>query len=193
MCSSYIESYKDLYHGTTEASATAIVSTQTFIPSKDGWCGSGVYFYDNRSKAWWSDERTRVRERENGNTNAKADIVIADIRELSKSFILDLRAPDDLMRFANFVDEFLAENDFDIIGNFSEEEIIESKRAMLLSFYCEENNTKLIIGYFKQRTQENITIRKPFADTWQLAIGIETIFCAKDPGIVYNIRRRDRR
>ena len=42
MSSSYTESYKDLYHGTTEAFAEKIVSSQKFIPSTKGWCGAIV-------------------------------------------------------------------------------------------------------------------------------------------------------
>ena len=190
MCSSYIESYKDLYHGTIESYAEKIVNTQTFIPSERGWCGSGVYFYDSRAKAWWSASRTCSQEREKGNTAAKADIVIADIHPLSRSFILDLRSPDDLKRFADFVDEFLSECNFDIAEDLSEDEHLKLKRAMLLSFYCEENNLQLVIGYFKQQAQEKIDSTKQFADAWQLAIGIETIYCAKNPNIVHNMRRR---
>ena len=190
MRSSYIESYKDLYHGTTASRATQIVNTQTFIPSRDGWCGSGVYFYDIRSKAWWSANRTCIEERLKGNTSAKADIVIADIKGLSRSFILDLRSPDDLKQFADFVDAFLSENNFEIEGEMNEDECLRRKRALLLTFFCEENNRKLVIGYFKQQPQEKIDVTRNFADLWQLAIGIETIYCAKDLSIIENIRRR---
>lgn len=190
MRSSYIESYKDLYHGTTESRATQIVNTQTFIPSKDGWCGSGAYFYDIRSKAWWSANRTCIEERLKGNTSAKADIVIVDIKDLSRSFILDLRSPDDLKNFADFVDAFLSENNFEIEGEMSEYERLQRKRALLLTFFCEENNRKLVVGYFKQQPQEKIDATRTFADSWQLAIGIETIYCAKDISIIENIRRR---
>lgn len=190
MGSSYIESYKDLYHGTTELAASQIVASQTFIPSKGGWCGQGIYFYDVKAKAWWSANRTCRNERDNGNTKARPDIVIADIIPLSKSTILDLRSPDDLKAFADFVDEFLSEEDFDITEDMNEDEQIKLKRALLLSFYCEENNLKLVIGYFKQQPQEKIDATKQFADSWQLAIGIETIYCAKDSSIVHNIRRK---
>lgn len=190
MGSSYIESYKDLYHGTTELAASQIVAFQTFIPSKNGWCGKGIYFYDVKAKAWWSAHRTCRNEKENGNTKARPDIVIADTIPLSRSTILDLRSPEDLKAFADFVDEFLSEEDFDISEDMNEDEQIKLKRALLLSFYCEENNLKLIIGYFKQQPQEKADATKHFADSWQLAIGIETIYCAKDPSIVYNIRRR---
>lgn len=190
MNSSYIESYKDLYHGTIESYASAIVDTQRFIPSKKGWCGAGVYFYDNRAKAWWSAKRTCLDRKASGDKKAKADIVIADIAPLSRSFILDLRSPDDLKEFAEFVDDFLSEVNFDIEEELSEAEIFEFKRAMLLSFYCEESNRKLIIGYFKQKAQDKVDSAKTFADSWELAIGIETIYCAKDLDIIKNIRRR---
>lgn len=187
---SYTESFKDLYHGTTAARAKNIVETQTFIPSKGGWCGEGVYFYDNKSKAWWSANRTCTQERVNGNIDVKPDVVTADIIGLSRSLILDLRSPDDLKVFADFVDQFLSENDFNIAERLSEDELIKAKRAMLLSFFCKVKERKLVIGYFKQQPQEKIESTQHFADAWQLAIGIETIYCTKDSGIVYNIRRR---
>ena len=190
MSSSYIESYLDLYHGTTESRAEQIVRTQTFIPSKDGWCGSGAYFYDIRAKAWWSASRTCSIEKENGNAFAKPDIVIADIKPLSRSFILDLRSPDGLGEFADFVNEFLSEDNFDIEEEMSDAERLRYKRALLLSFFCEENDRKLVVGYFRQQSQEKKDVTTEFADSWQLAIGIETIYCAKDVSIIENIRRR---
>ena len=190
MCRSYIESYKDLYHGTTEPRAVKIVDTQTFIPSEKGWCGSGVYFYDNKAKAWWSAKRTCRNEKLKGNKPGKAGIVIADIKPLKRAFILDLRSPDDLKRFADFVDEFLQDDNFEIEEEISEDQCLKYKRAMLLSFFCKENGRKLIIGYFKQEAQEKIDSTRKFADSWELAVGIETIYCAKDTSIIENIRRR---
>lgn len=190
MGSSYVEKYEDLYHGTLEEYAREIVATQKFVPSKEGWCGKGIYFYDNKAKAWWSANRTRENARRKGNVGAVADIVIADIKQLARSCILDLRSPEDLEKFANFVNQFLKDDDFKIETKDGKEEK-KIKRAMLLSFYCKENNIKLIIGYFQQQSRDRIETLKPFADTWQLAIGIETIYCAKEPTIVCNIRRRE--
>ena len=191
MRSSYIESYKDLYHGTIESYAAQIVETQNFIPSKNGWCGAGVYFYDSRAKAWWSAGRTCTQEKLNGNSSAKPDIVIADINPIERTAILDLRSPDDLQSFADFVNDFLSEGDITIEESLSEDEQKKLKRAMLLSFYCKENDVKLIIGYFMQQAQEKVDSKKQFAECWQLAIGIETIYCAKDPAIICNVRRRE--
>lgn len=190
MRKSYIEEYKDLYHGTIKEYAGKIVSAKKFIPSTAGWCGSGVYFYDNRAKAWWSASRTCSIERQKGNNTAEADILIADIEPIRRTYILDLRSPDDLKNFAEFVDQFFSESDFEIEANIGEDECKKLKRAMLLSFYCKENDIKLIVGYFQQQAQERIDVIKNFAETWQLAIGIETIYCAKDPTIICNIRRR---
>lgn len=190
MSVSYIESYKDLYHGTIESYAAQIVDTQEFLPSKSGWCGAGVYFYDNRAKAWWSARRTCLQEKTNGNTLAKADIVIADIKSTQRTSILDLRSPEDLQSFADFVNDFLSEGNIQIDESLDEEEQLKLKRAMLLSFYCKENNMKLIVGYFKQQSQEKIDAKKEFAEAWELAIGIETIYCVKDSTIICNIRRK---
>lgn len=189
MGESYIESYKDLFHGTIATNAETIVDAQKFIPSESGWCGSGVYFYDSRAKAWWSAKRTCA-EAKKSNIKAVPDIVIADINPLNREFILDLRSSDDLKVFAKFVKELLSEFNFEIEGTMDEDEILKYKRELLLSFFCKEKNKKLIIGYFKQRDQKEIEVLNNFADSWQLAIGIETIYCAKDPNIVSNIRRR---
>ena len=189
---SYTESYKDLYHGTIQEFATSIISTQKFNPSKQGWCGSGVYFYDNKSKAWWSANRTYTEQRKLGKTS-EPTVVVADINSICKSRILDLRAPFDLKNFADFVDDFLMQFDFDIQEELSPEELLKTKRAMLLSFYCEEKDIQLIIGYFKQQAQDKVDSHKEFVDAWQLAIGIETIYCAKEPKIICNIRDIRRR
>lgn len=190
MRNSYSEEYKGLYHGTIKEYASEIVGNKMFIPSKSGWCGAGVYFYDNKSKAWWSAQRTCSEAKKKGNCNAVATIVTADISSLQKSYILDLRSSEDLKSFAEFVDEFLLENDFDIEDELDEVECKRLKRAMLLSFFCEEKSFKLVIGYFVQQIQEKMHKYITFADEWQLAIGIETIYCAKDPEIICNIRWR---
>lgn len=190
MSSSYTETYKDLYHGTTVAHAAKIVEMQAFIPSETGWCGAGIYFYDNKSKAWWSATRTCYQEKMNGNTGATPDIVIADLVQLNRSSILDLRSPDDLKKFADFVNEFLSKNDFSIANLSNKEDPVKLKRALLLSYFCNLYSQQLVIGYFRQEPQEKIDNTQHFANAWQLAIGIETIYCAKDPTIVHNIRRR---
>ena len=190
MRGSYIESYKDLYHGTIESYAQQIVDTKAFIPSREGWCGVGVYFYDIRSKAWWSAKRTCEQERKKGNAACAPSVVIADIKPINRMSILDLRSPDDLQKFADFVDEFLAEENFEIEEEMSENERLRLKRALLLNFFCEENNQKLVVGYFKQQPRQEINETRIFAEAWQLAIGIETIYCVKDTSIIENIRRR---
>ncbi len=190
MRSSYTETYINLYHGTTEARANSILESQGFIPSKDGWCGSGVYFYDNKSKAWWSADRTCSEDRKKGVSDAKATVILVDICNLNRSFILDLRDPQSLEQFASFVDLFLKENEFEITDIENEFEAKEKKRAFLISFFCKKNNIKLVVGHFKQHPQPKIDSIKTFAGEWQLAIGIETIFCAKDATIIENIRRR---
>ena len=190
MRGAYIESYKDLYHGTTKANAENIIVSQEFIPSREGWCGPGVYFYDNRSKAWWSAARTCDYEKRKGNVNVSPEIVIADITTLEKKFILDLRSPDDLNEFAEFVNNFFSVCDFRIEEDLCEEKLLIRKRALLLNFYCKEKDIQLIIGHFKQRGQKRVENSQEFAETWQLAIGVETIYCAKNPTIVCNIRGR---
>lgn len=190
MCISYTETYMNLYHGTTDINAAQIVASQCFIPSKSGWCGAGVYFYDIKSKAWWSARRTCQNVRKNGITNVKEEVVEADIIDLDKKYILDLRAPRSLQEFAMFVDAFLEENDFEVTDTEDEFEANNIKRAMLISFFCKKRNIKLVVGYFKQKAQSQIDQMKSFADDWLLVIGIENIFCVKDNTILKNIRRR---
>lgn len=192
MRSSYNETYTNLYHGTTEVNAISIISSSRFIPSEGGWCGPGVYFYDSKAKAWWSANRSCRMAKSKGDKNAKPAVVVSDFINLVSSDILDLRSPDKLYEFGAFVDNFLGSNDFIIVdsdnSDIDEFERTNLKRAMLLRFYCEEHNIKLVIGDFKQHPQPKIDRVKELAEAWLLAIGIETIYCAIDSTIIDNIR-----
>lgn len=182
MKESYTEEYKHLYHGTTEKYAAAIIKSQNFTPSPNGWCGYGVYFYDIRAKAWWSANRTCSTKE-----NANSAVIVADIQPLNRVCILDLRSAKDLRKFADFVDYSLANADFDVDSSLDNFDRTAAKRAILLDLYCETNNIKMIIGYFQQKRTSDC---EAFADVWQLAIGVETIYCVKDSTLIYNIRRR---
>ena len=181
MGNSYTEEYKDLYHGTTDEYATAIINANEFTPSKTGWCGYGVYFYDIKAKAWWSANRTC-----SINKQSNPAVIIADIQPLSRVQILDLRSINGIKDFADFVNDTLAELDFDIDNCLDSFECTRLKRAILLDLYCEKNDIKIVVGYFRQ---DRISDCKNFADAWQLAIGIEAIYCVKDPTTICNIRR----
>ena len=190
-CKLYTETYTHLYHGTTEDIANVIVHTKKFIPSKKGWCGTGVYFYDNKSKAWWSAKRTCSIANSNGRKKVRPEVIVADIKQLNRSLILDLRCPDDLSRFKVFVKDFMSNNgDFDIKEPLSTDDLRELKRALLLNFFCINVETQLVIGNFKQHPREENESIRQFAQEWRLVTESETIFCAKNPDIIHNIRRR---
>lgn len=184
------EKYINLYHGTTAEFANSIIESQQFTPSSGGWCGNGVYFYDIKAKAWWSANRTCRSE-----CVDKPAVVVADLREIDRTSILDLRDPKSLERFALYTERLLSESDCGWriaeleTDNVDEFEKICKIRALLLNFYCTQHNIKVVIGYFQQRPSNSIEAdTKKFSDDWFLAIGIETIYCVKDASIIYNIR-----
>ena len=189
MCVGYTESYNNLYHGTTKTNADNILQMQEVIKSKGGWCGPGVYFYDIKSKAWWSASRTCREIEKNCGKQESADVLRADILSLNKEHILDLRTFKDIKKFSVFVDSFLSEYNFTIQEDLSEFDCITKKREMLLALFCEENNIKFVVGHFKQRPHKDNKSQHEIASNWNLVVGVETIFCAKDTSIISNIRR----
>ena len=186
MGDSYTESYRDLYHGTTKTNAEKIIAMQMFKPSDTGWCGKGVYFYDIKAKAWWSADRTCRRS----NIKDAPAIVVADIKDIKRVEVLDLRSFQDLSKFEKFVTSFLTESGgkIDIVEAKNEDDRVRQLRELFLNFYCSEKEIKLIIGHFKQ--VERVEFDVNFAEEWQLVIGIETIYCVKDTQIISNIRGR---
>lgn len=189
MCAEYTESYYNLYHGTTHTNAENILKEQQFRKSKSGWCGSGVYFYDIKSKAWWSAKRTCRDIKITSGNREERDVLRADILNLNKKYILDLRTFEDIKKLAAFVDSFLRDFNFDIQEDLNEFDRITKKREMLLAFFCEENDIKFVVGCFKQRPQDNNKSEYETASNWNLVIGAETIYCARDESIISNIRR----
>lgn len=100
----YTESYYSLSHGTDQQSAESIMKEGFFIKGDaTSWCGKGVYFYDIKSKAWWSAKRKCRELNKRENTKVKPSIILADIENISKSDIFDLRVKKDLDDFENFV------------------------------------------------------------------------------------------
>lgn len=189
------EKYINLYHGTTAEFASSIIKSQKFNPSLGGWCGKGVYFYDIKAKAWWSASRTC-----NNQYIAKPAVVVADLQEIDRASILDLRDPRKLESFASYTEKLLSESDCGWkiaeleTDNVDEFEKICGIRALLLNFYCDQHDIKVVIGYFQQQPNNNHIKgdTKKFSDKWLLAIGIETIYCVKDASIIYNIREAGR-
>ncbi len=185
----YKETYINLYHGTSNDAAEQIVSSQNFVESSESsWCGAGIYFYDNKSKALWAAKRKCEEIRAKTGIKCRHTYVNADIIDLNKSSILDLRSYNGLFSFSEFVDRVLAEMDFDIDDNLDSNEKLIRKRALFISLYAQENNTKLVIGHFRQIENPMYVDVQASADRLQLVVGVETIYCVKDGSIISNIR-----
>jgi hypothetical protein len=111
------ETYRDLYHG-TDAESASLIKKEGFKPStaSGNWCGSGVYFYDIKAKAWWSALRTCDQIKKARGRTVKAAIVYADIIDLDRDLILDLRAKKDLDDFRKIISPLLEKGKFKIDG-----------------------------------------------------------------------------
>nr|MBQ4318327.1 hypothetical protein [Clostridia bacterium] len=169
--SGYKETYLRLCHGTADESAEAILEQQSFIPSRRGWCGKGVYFYDIKSKAYWSANRTCEERRRVSGKRCKPVVVYADIIDIPRDDILDLRDYGNLKDFAGFVNGFLENNPFSA-ENVSGDELIELLREAMISFYAKEKNKRLVIGYFSQRYQPKYEDMREFSNSMHLVYGI---------------------
>ena len=101
---------------------------------------------------------------------------------------MDLRSYNDLVSFAEFVDQVLAESGLGIADDLDPDEKLIKIRALLISIYAQERQKKLVIGHFRQKTNSVYADGQSLADGLQLVIGIETIYCVKDSSIVSNIR-----
>lgn len=184
------ESFKDLCHGTTADSAEKI-RKDGFVPSKahDSWCGAGIYFYDIKAKAWWSAGRTCEEISKATGKKVKPAVVFADIIDIPRTDIFDLRAPADMKEFMEFVSPVFDDiNKLCIDGISDEQERVIMLRSMLISYYAEANDKKLIVGIFEQREQPLHSQAIEFATGLRLILGAETIYCARDNSILTNIR-----
>lgn len=186
----YKETYRNLCHGTDEKSAEKI-RKKGFIPSesKGNWCGAGIYFYDIKAKAWWSAQRTCNEIKKQTGEKVSPKVVFADIIELPKKEIFDLRVHTDLCQFQSEMQQLLekAEARLEIDGIEDETERIITLRSMLIDFYAKRKNVKLVIGTFRQRPQEKHRDAIEFADSFQIVFGAETIYCVKEQEILTNI------
>lgn len=187
----YSECFYNLSHGTNCESADNILKYGFEIRGDtSSWCGKGVYFYDLKSKAWWSANRTCTDLRKRTGVKHKPIVIFADVLNLNKDNIFDLRAYSDLQEFKHFVEVALKNNNsiFKISELKNDEERIITFRSMLISYFADNNNKKLIIGTFKQREQNLYKNTIDFANSLNLLFGFETIYCVKDINIISNIR-----
>ena len=65
-------------------------------------------------------------------------------------------------------------------------------RSMLISYYAEKKEKKLIVGNFRQRSQPKYEHSIEFANSLDMIFGIKTIYCVKDKDIIKNIRKGGR-
>lgn len=185
----YTESYYSLSHGTDQQSAECIMKEGFFIKGDaTSWCGKGVYFYDIKSKAWWAAKRKCRELNKRENKKVTPNIILADIENISKSDIFDLRVKKDLDDFEKFVSQLLDKHHISIDNIQDDAERCIQLRAMLVSFFADQNNRKLVVGNFRQRPQPKYEKAIQFADSLDIIFGIETIYCVKDTKIIKNVR-----
>lgn len=185
----YMETYKDLCHGTDRKSAERIRENGFEIKgNKSSWCGEGIYFYDIKRKAWWAAERKCREIKKNTGKKVKPAVIFADIIEVADADIFDLRVHKDLCAFEEKIREILEDCQLHIRGIEDETERIIVLRSLLIAFYAKECNKKLVIGNFRQRPQAEHNHAIEFADSLDMVFGIETIYCVKDINIISNIR-----
>lgn len=187
----YTDSYYGLSHGTDQQSAQRIISDGFLVKGdKTSWCGEGVYFYDVKSKAWWAASRKCNEIKRKENRKVKPTIILVDIEDIERKDVLDLRAKDDLEAFEKGISPLLEGASHITIEDIEdEEERIILLRSMLISFYAARMKSKMIIGCFRQREQPLYEHAIKFADSLDMIIGIETIYCVKDTSIISNIRQ----
>ena len=185
----YLESYKDLCHGTTEEFANNIRENGFELRGgQSSWCGKGVYFYDIKKKAWWSANRTSEDIKKQTGEKMKPAVVFADIIDIDDDDIFDLRVYKDVCDFETMINAIMSQFEFLVSGIEDDVERIIALRSILISFYATKRCKKLIIGNFKQRPQEKYEKIIRFSNSLDMVFGIETIYCVKDTGILSNIR-----
>lgn len=186
----YTESYYELSHGTDQQSAEKIISEGFNIEGNStSWCGKGAYFYDIKNKAWWAGKRKCEQIEKIEKRKIKPAIVFADIIDIPLEEIFDLRVKKNLEDFEEYIQPiFDGVNEIVVAGVDDEVERKIMLRSMLISYYAEKNNCKLVIGHFRQRPQPLYEHAIDFADSLDMIFGIETIYCVKDTGIISNIR-----
>lgn len=191
----YTESYFELSHGTDQQSARKIISEGFNIEGNStSWCGKGAYFYDIKNKAWWAGKRKCEQIEKIEHRKIKPAVVFADIIDIPLEEIFDLRVKKDLEDFEEYIQPiFEGVNEIVVAGVDDEVERKIILRSMLISYYAEKNNCKLVIGHFRQRPQPLYEHAINFADSLDMIFGIETIYCVKDTGIICNIRLGDKK
>ncbi len=187
------ESYFGLCHGTDHEAAEKILQEGfKFNKGDDSWCGSGIYFYDIKAKAYWSAKRTCNVLKSKTRRRYTPTVIFADIIDISRCNVLDLRAPQDFDDFLSYVSRSIFTEEIQLLidKTLTDEEQIIKLRSLLISFYAAKTNKKLIIGVFGQGEQPKHSKTIEIASSLKLVIGVETIYCVRDGSILQNIRQR---
>lgn len=184
----YLETYRGLCHGTDAISAENIKRDGFILgSSKDSWCGDGIYFYDIKAKAWWAANRKCKQIKDDRGQRIEPAVVFADIIDIAKDEIFDMRVHKDLVEFERAVSPMLERGMLCVAGIEDETERTIILRSMLISYFADCNNRKLIIGNFRQRPQPLYEHAIEFANSLDMVFGIETIYCVKDKDVISNI------
>lgn len=185
----YSETYVNLCHGTDVESANIIKEKGFEVRgSKDSWCGKGVYFYDIKKKAWWAAKRKCREIKQKTGKKVMPTVIFADILNVRDVDIFDLRVYEDLCEFEDTVNQIFGDFEMEVPEAENEIERIIILRSMLIGYYAEKYNKKLVIGSFKQRPQEKYEQIIDFSNNLDIVFGIETIYCVKDIDIIKNVR-----
>lgn len=179
------ESFLGLYHGTDEVSAKIIKENGFELSKAEGnWCGCGVYFYDVKDKAWWAAKRKCEQIKKERRIKLKSSVVVADIIDVPKSDIFDLRSKSNLDEFEKTIRPILNGVSLSLHDDTNEEERIIKLRSALIQFFADKHNKKIVVGHFKQRYQPEYLHTKIFTDKLDIVFGIETIYCVKDKNLI---------
>ena len=117
----------------------------------------------------------------------KPMVLFADILDIDDERILDLRAHQDLCDFEEYIKPLFGEYKFKIAGLENSNDEIIKLRSILISYYSDKNNKKLIVGNFRQRPQPRYEHAIEFSNSLDMIFGIETIYCVKDRDIIQNV------
>lgn len=115
-------------------------------------------------------------------------VLFADVIELEDDKILDLRVHKDLCEFEQGISEIFWNYKIEISGIDDDADKIIMLRALLISYYADTSDKKLVIGNFRQRPQPLYEYAIEFSNSLDMIFGIETIYCVKDKNIIENVR-----
>lgn len=146
----HTEIFRDLCHGTDVISANKIRESGINLSSAKGnWCGDAVYFYDIKAKAWWAANRKCRQIKEMTGKKIQSSVVFADILDIDKEEVFDMRIYKELCNFKQYVSQILSVSEFHIDEIDDQHGRIIQLRAMLIAYYAQKFQKELVIGHFR--------------------------------------------